>query len=451
MTKLRQELSAYGLTMIVIGTLIGSGIYLTPSQIAGHLSSPYTILLVWCVGGVIALAGAFTFAELGSMFPKTGGVYVYLREAYGPLAGFLFGWISFTIVMTGIVAALAIACTNYLSFIFPLSSTAKSMVAVSLIVILTLINIFRVKVAEIFTNIFSGLKLISISFVILAGLIWGSADMFKQSVESTVTRGSSLSVLSAFGLALIGVLWSYGGWQHVTYLSGEAKNPQRSVPVAIVVGVLVVIAVYMLTNVSYMHLLTVQEIIQTDSVAADAISTLFPFGGIVIAVIIILSVFATTFIYILTTPRIYFAMAQDGLFFKSMAKVHPKHHTPVNAIIIQSLWAMVIILVWGTFEAVITYVVFIGWTFIMLTATTVIIFRVKRPEAPRPYKTIGYPLTPIVFILALFLFVVNTLIRNPFQAGVGLTLMLLGLPFYAYFKRKQKAKEPQLEPVEVKA
>jgi len=448
MTKLRRELSAYGLTMIVIGTLIGSGIYLTPSQIAGQLSSPYTILLVWCAGGLIALAGAFTFAELGSMFPKTGGVYVYLKEAYGPLAGFLFGWISFTIVMTGIIAALAIACTNYLSFILPLSPTAKSLTAVALIAILTLINIFRVKVAEMFTNIFTGMKLVSISCVILAGLIWGSGEVFQQSVQNTSTTGSSLNVLSAFGLALIGVLWSFGGWQHVTYLSGEAKNPQKNVPLAIVLGVMTVIAVYMLTNVSYMRLLTVQEMIQTDSIAADAVSKVIPFGGIAIAVIIILSVFATTFIYILTTPRIYFAMALDGMFFKSMARVHPKHNTPANAIIIQSLWATMLVLVWGSFEAVITYVVFIGWLFIMITAFTVFIFRIKRPDAPRPYRTVGYPLTPIAFIIALVLFILNTLIRNPFQAGVGIALTVLGLPFYFYFRRKKTALKFQLEAAE---
>lgn len=447
MTKLRQELSAYGLIMIVIGTLIGSGIYLMPSMVAGHLSSPYLIFLAWTVGGIISLTGALCFAELGSMFPKTGGVYVYLKEAYGPLAGFLFGWCTFTVILTGVIAALAIACSNYISFILPMGAAAKNLTAILIIVLLTIINIFRVKVAEIFTNIFTGVKLISISFVILAGFIWGSADTLKQSLTSSTSAASPLNVASAFGLALIGIMWSFGGFQHVTYLSGEAKNPKKDIPRAIVTGVLVVIVVYILANWSYMRLMPLQAIAKSESIAADAISTAIPFGGLAIAVIIILSILATTFLYLLSAPRIYFAMANDGLFFKTMTKVHPRHRTPANAIIIQSLWAILLILVWGSFEAVVTYLVFVGWTFVMISALSVVVLRFKRPDAARPYKAFGYPVTPIIFALTLFLFVLNILVHNPIQSGAGVALLLAGLPVYYYFQRKKRTARIQMAAV----
>ena len=255
MPELKRDLSLYGLTMIVIGTLIGSGIFLTPSQIAGHVSSPGLIFLVWGLGGLIALAGAFSLAELGSMFPQAGGVYIYLKEAYGPLAAFLFGWSSFTVVMTGVIAALAVACSDYLSFLIPMNGFTKKTAAILIILILTLINILRVKVAEIFTNAFSGLKLAGIALVIFAGLAWkteGAAGaVLKDSAQAAPAHGLAAGV----GLALIGVLWSYGGWQHVSYLAGEARNPQRHIPLAVIIGVTTVFSIYILTNISYMRLM----------------------------------------------------------------------------------------------------------------------------------------------------------------------------------------------------
>jgi APA family basic amino acid/polyamine antiporter len=448
MTELKRDLTPVGLTLIVIGTLIGSGIFVTPSQIASHLNSPHIILLAWIVGGVVAIAGAFSFAELGSMYRDAGGVYLYLKDAYSPLFGFLFGWCSFTVIMTGIVAALAIACSDYVSFLFHLSPVAKSLTAILIVIILTIINIFRVKVAEIFTGFFTGVKLISITFVILIGLFWGSGDIFKQSVATNANPATSFyGLLSAFSLAMIGIMWSYMGWQHVTYLAGEAKNPQKDMPRAMVIGVMTVVVVYMLTNLSYMRLLPIDRIIQSDRIAADSISTVFPFGGTAIAVIIIFAIFATTFIYILTTPRIYFAMARDGLFFKAMAKVHPRHRTPVNAIIIQSLWAILLILIWGNFESVVTYVVFVGWINTILSAFTVIVFRIKRPEAPRPYKAWGYPVTTIVFCLTLLFFVINILIQKPVESTAGVVLLVAGLPVYHYFNRKKKNAGIQLSSI----
>ena len=397
MTELRKELSLYGLTMVAIGSCIGSGIFITPSQIASHLPSPTLILIVWTVGGIIALTGALTFAELGGMFPKAGGVYVYLKEAYGDIAGFMYGWAYFTVINSGAIAALCIAFSYYLSFIFPMSESGKLWVAILAIVCITVINIFRVKLVEYFSNLFTGLKLIGISIVIGIGLFMGSFTTVQSNDPLVIS--SSGSLLSAFGLALVGVLWSYGGWQHASYLSGEAKNASSTIPKAMVIGAFVVTVVYMLTNLSYLFLMPVAEMARSESIAADAVSKVVPNGGFLVAVIIAISTLGTALIYTLSAPRIYFAMARDGLFFKKIAEVHPKYQTPVNSVILQSIWAIVILIFWGTFEDVITYVTFTDCIFFTLAACVVILFRFKRKEAHRPYKLLCYPFTPFVFIL----------------------------------------------------
>jgi APA family basic amino acid/polyamine antiporter len=435
MEKLKRDLSLYGLTMIAIGSCIGSGIFVTPAQVASHLPSPGMILLVWAVGGVIALAGALTFAELGGMYPKAGGVYVYLKEGYGDLAGFMYGWAYFTVINSGAIAALIIAFTYYLSFIFPMSDGQKTFVAVITIVVITIVNIFRVKLVEMFTNVFTGLKLLGVAAVILIGFALGSSENLGAAPPAIIESGTGW--LSAFGLALVGVLWSYGGWQHASFLSGEARDATRTVPRAMVLGALIVTIVYLLTNLSYMFLMPVSEMGPSESIAADAVGTVLQYGGVLIAVIIAISTLGTALIYTLSAPRIYFAMAEDGLFFKKIAEVHPRYHTPVNAVLIQSTWAIVLLLLWGTFEEVITYVTFTDWIFFTLTAVVVILFRFKRKDVERPVKTLGYPVTPLIFITITTGFVLNTLIERPVQSGAGLALLSIGLMVYWYFKKSK--------------
>ena len=421
--------------MIAIGSCIGSGIFMTPSQIAGHLPSPLLILVVWGVGGIVTLTGALTFAELGSMFPEAGGVYVYLKEAYGEIFGFLYGWAYLLVICTGAIAALSITFAKYLGFLMPMNEKETIAVAVSAIIVVTIINILRVKAGEIFSNVFTGLKLIGVAAVILIGLLMGSSGVIQTRPVSTAPTGN-LAVL--FGLALIGVLWSYGGWQHTSFVAGEAKNARRTVPRAMIIGSLVVGCVYLLTNLAYLFLLPVHEIARADSLAADAVSTVIPFGGTLIACIIAISVFGTAGIYTLSSPRIYYAMAYDGLFFKKLARVHPRFRTPVSAIVTQSSWAILLLLFWGTFEDLITYVVFIDWIFFGLTAVSIYIFRRTRKKAARPYKTLGYPVTPVIFITITAFFVVNTLIEKPKQAWVGLIFMSIGVLFFYFFKKRGK-------------
>jgi APA family basic amino acid/polyamine antiporter len=413
---------------------VGSGIFLTPSQIAGHLPSPWLILLVWGIGGVITLTGALTFAELGAMFPKAGGVYAYLKEGYGDLFGYLYGWAYLLVICSGAIAALSIAFAYYLGFLVPLGQTGIKMVAVSAIIAVTVINILRVKAAEVFSNIFTGLKLIGITAVILIGLFMGQSTHVRSQPDVAVTSGN---IFIVFGLALIGVLWSYGGWQHASFVAGEVKNARRNVPRAMIGGALVVTGVYLLTNLAYLFLLPVDKIAGSKSIAADAVSTVIPFGGNLIAIIIAISVIGTAGIYTLSAPRIYYAMADDGIFFKKLAWVHPRFRTPVNAIISQSVWAILLLLFWGTFEDVITYVVFIDWIFFALTAFSIYVFRVTRKDIARPYKTLGYPVTPAIFIIISTFFVVNTLIEKPKQAWAGLIFMAIGGIFFIYFKRRK--------------
>jgi len=436
MNSLKKELSLLGLIMIVIGSVLGSGIFLTPSQIAGHLSSPGVIILAWCLGGILTLCGALSFGELGAMFPKTGGVYVYLKEAYGDFLAFLYGWAYFTVIMSGTVAALSIAFSSYLAYIFPAISGVKPYISILLVVIVSIINIFRVKIAEIFTSAFSILKLAGIVVVIIVGLFLGSITTLSG--EGSFPTENSQSGINAFGLAMIGVLWSFGGWHHATFLSGEARNPNRTIPLAMITGTIIVIFIYILANLSYMFLMPISQIAVSESIAAEALATVLNSGGLFIAVIIAISTFGTALAGTLTGPRIYFAMAEDGLFFKGLSRIHPVYNTPVNAILTQGAWAIIILLMWGSFEAVITYVVFIDWIFFLLTAGIVILFRYTRRDAVRPFKTPFYPFTPVLFILTSALFILNTLIYNPLNAGAGLGLLLLGSPFYFYFRHKKK-------------
>jgi APA family basic amino acid/polyamine antiporter len=334
MTNLAKELTLYGLIMVAIGSCIGSGIFVTPSQIAGLIPSTGLILLVWALGGLIALTGALTFGELGSLFPKAGGIYVFLKEAYGGWLGFLYGWAYLVIITSGSIAVLSLAFSHYLSFFIPMENTWKIITSIITISLLTALNVFRAKFGEIFSNIFTGFKIIGILIIIFSGIFFGNRNLSFNDFGFTAPTGAGLS---AFGVALTGVLFSYGGWQHASFLAGETKNPVRNVPIAMITGAAVVTLIYLLVNISYMLLLPVDKIVTSEKVAAEAVSTFLPSGGMLVAGLITISTFGTIGIYTLSAPRIYYAMAADGLFFREIAKVHPTFRTPVNAIIVQSV------------------------------------------------------------------------------------------------------------------
>lgn len=420
--------------MIAIGSTIGSGIFLTPASIAHELQTPWLILAVWVVGGLMAIAGALTFAELGGMMPGAGGVYVYLSEAYGGVFGFLYGWSYLLVTNTGGLAALSVAFTKYFGTFVALDPTHEKLFAIGGLILLTIINVLGVKVGGIFSDVFTVLKLVGIGLLIAVGLGWGTS----AATNFSAPLGEYASGLgSALAVAMVGVLWSYGGWQHASFAAAEAKDPKRTVPFAMIVGALAVTAIYLLTNVAYMFLLPPTAIGASQRVAADAISVVMgPMGASIIAVAIFISTFGTAGIYTLTAPRIYFAMANDGVFFKNVAHIHPKYRTPALAIVIQSVWAVVLIMFWGTFDKLISYVVFTDWIFFGLTAASIFVFRKKKPHAERPYKTFGYPFTPIFFIAIAAWFVVNTFIERPDQAIAGLGFLALGVPIHYFWKAK---------------
>lgn len=433
MTKLAKELTLYGLIMVAIGSCIGSGIFVTPSQIAGLIPSSGLILVVWAVGGLIALTGALTFGELGALFPKAGGIYVFLKEAYGGWLGFLYGWAYLVIITSGSLAVLSLAFSHYLSFFIPMDNTWKTVASIITIGLLTTLNVFRAKFGEIFSNVFTGLKILGILIIIFAGFFFGNKDLSFSKFGFTTFTGAGLS---SFGIALTGVLFSYGGWQHASFLAGETKNPSRNVPIAMITGAAVVTLIYLLVNISYMLLLPVDKIVASDKIAAEAVTTFIPAGGLLVAGLIAISTFGTIGIYTLSAPRIYYAMASDGLFFKNIAKVHPTFRTPVNAIIVQSAWAVILLLFWGTLENLITYTVSIEWIFYVLAATGIFIFRRKMKDSVRAYKTFGYPVTPLIFVLINTAFVINIMVNKPLHAAIGIGFLVLGIPVFLFFKRR---------------
>lgn len=442
MNQLRKRLTLWGLTMIAVGSCIGSGIFLTPYKIVEALPHHGFVLLVWAVGGLIALTGALTFAELGSMFPKAGGVYVFLREAYGELTGFLYGWVILLVVNTGALAALGVGFALYMSFFLPdLSANAQLGLAVGTIAGLTAINCVGVQFSQGMAKLFTGLKLAAIAGIILVGILYYEPQAVNLHFSLSDDRPAHL--FSALLVALIGVLWSFGGWHHATYVAGEAIDPQRTVPRAMILGALIVTVTYVLVNLAYMMLLPLPDIAGSQRVAGDAVATIFPWGGKAVAIGIAVSIFGTIAIYTMSAPRIYFAMARDGLFFSQLAYVHPRLQTPINAMIVQAVWAVILLLFWGTFEDLITYVTFMDIVFMTMTGAAVFWFRYRRPEHPRPYRTWGYPVTPLIFVAISGAFVLNTFLERPAQAWAGLILLGTGIFVYLFFriqKRKTHAK-----------
>ncbi|NRA48793.1 MAG: amino acid permease [Phaeodactylibacter sp.] len=434
MPGLDRKLTLYGLTMIAVGSCIGSGIFVTPYEVAAAVPHQGIILVVWILGGLIALTGALTFAELGGMFPTAGGVYIFLREAYGPFVGFLYGWTILLVINTGALAALSIALAEYLSFFYDFSPSGKIGIAIGAISGLTLFNLVGVNASQWLSNVFTGLKLLAIAGLIVLGF-W-HYDPQALSFEPFSPDNLPDGLFSASLLALVGVLWSFGGWHHASYLAGEAVNPQKTVPRAMVLGALIVTVTYVLVNIGYMLILPVDVIAQTTKVAGDAAAVVLPGGGQIMTIAIAISIFGTIGIYTMSAPRIYFAMAKDKVFFPQLAKVHPRFHTPAAAMLVQAAWAILLLLFWGTFSDLITYVTFMDIAFMALAGGSIFYFRRKHPDQTRVYRCWGYPVVPGLFVLISAAFVVNTLYLRPSQALAGLLMLGIGMAAYRFFRSK---------------
>jgi len=415
--------------------VIGSGIFLVPGGVlrqAGGQAGP--ALLVWVVGGALSLLGALAYGELGAMNPAAGGLYVYLRDAFGPLTAFLYGWTFFVVIATGSAATLAVASTSYLQQFVTLGPIGQKLTAVALLGIVAAINVRSTRRSADVQNWSTAIKVGALLIMSTALVISHGAP--PASAVSFWPESITPSLLSGMGLGMISVLWAYEGWQYVTFSAGEAIDPQRTFPRAIVVGTASLVGIYLFANVGYLAALGTEGVARSDRVAAEAVGAIVgPGAAKLIAAAILVSIFSATNGITISAPRVYYAMARDGLFFRKLADVHPRYGTPAVSIVAGTLWAMVLAAT-GTFEQLLTYVVFVGWIFYALGAACVFVLRRTRPQAERPFRVPGYPWTPLLFIIAAVTLVGNTIATQPGRAAVGIGVVLLGFPVYFVWRVK---------------
>ncbi|HKP87586.1 MAG TPA: amino acid permease [Blastocatellia bacterium] len=441
MTKLARILNFRDLTLLIIGSVIGSGIFLVPGQVLKQVDgSIVPALMVWLVGGLLSLLGALTYGELSAVNPKAGGLYVHIRDCFGPLPAFLFGWTLFFAISAGAVATLAVAFSTTLAQVIAMPPEMEKVIAVAMILVVTVVNVIGTRASADVQNWTTAIKVGAIILMSAALLMLGHG--FEGAGASMLPAEVNGSLASGFGLAMVGVLWAYEGWQYCTFSAGEIINPQRNFPRAFLVGSVALIFIYLLANVAYLAALGPAGVVESKSVAAASLTAVVnPTAAKLIIIAISISIFSATNSNVLTSPRVYYAMAADGLFFKRLAEVHPRFGTPAFAIIAGSLWAAVLAMS-GTFTQLLTYVVFSGWIFYALAAASVFIYRKRQPAVDRSYRTPGYPFTPILFIAAAVVLIVNTLkdqlSDSPKRTLLALGIILLGIPAYFIWRSRSK-------------
>jgi APA family basic amino acid/polyamine antiporter len=437
-TGLARTLNTWDLVLLGIGTVIGSGIFLVPATVLQQADGKLGLAMaVWVVAGVLSVLGALTYAEMGAMKPEAGGLYVYIRDAFGPFVAFLYGWGLFFVICSGSVATLAVAFTNYLKEFVDLGDLGSRLAAAAMIAVIAIINVRGTRTSASVQNWTTAAKVLAIlalSVALLAtghGLQAASGQWWPETLDGRL--------LSQIGIAMVGVLWAYEGWQYVTFSAGETTSPQRTFPRALFLGTAAIVGIYLLANLGYVAALTPGGAARATRIAAEAgNSALGPWVGKGIALAILVSMFSAANGLTLTGPRVYFAMARHGLFFRQLAVIHPRFRTPAFAIITSSIWAA-LLAVTGTFETLLTYVVFAGWIFYALGGAAIFYYRRAHPDAPRPFRTPGYPLTPILFVASAAAIVLNTLVTQPGRALVGLAILLAGTPAYLVWRRTAAA------------
>ncbi len=437
--------------LLLVGGVIGSSIFLTAKDIAGPLPNPVLFLLVWVLGGAISMCACFAFAELGTMFPDCGGQYVYLREAYGDLPAFLYGWMMFSVGNGGSIAALAVGSAAYLGLIIPSISQVHVVVSVTGVVLtrahvmalimiaaVTWINVAGLRRGALLQNVATWAKFIAMAAFVILGFAIGKGDWhhFTASAAHSMSMGVSMGqLLSAFGVALIAVFWAYDGWVYIGWVAGEMKDPRRNVPLAMVLGVTIVGVIYVAMNMTYLYAMPIGEIVKHETIAHAAAVALFsPAAAVWLSALVAVSCFGAMACAILGSPRIYYAMARDGLFFRRMAEVHPKWRTPAFALIGQGIWAGVLTLS-GRYDQLYTYVMFGMVLSYTLTVVGLFVLRWKRPDIPRAYRCTGYPWLPAIYVLIGTAWTLNTIFTRPTESLAGAIIVLIGVPGYLYWKR----------------
>jgi len=452
--SLVRGLSLLDSVLLLAGGIIGSSIFLTAKDIAGPLPHPLLFLLVWALGGVISLCACVAFAELGSMFPDSGGQYVYLREAYGDLPAFLYGWMLFSVANGGTIAALSVASAAYLGRIVPLIAqehvvfsaagivlTRAHVVALISIIGVTWINVVGLRWGTILQNLATWAKFAAMAAFVIFGFAIGKGDWHHFAAAPGESLGLGLSpgqLISAFGVALIAVFWAYDGWVYITWVSGEVKEPRRNVPLAMVLGVIVVGVIYMTMNMTYVYALPLSEVAKHETIAHAAATALFsPAAALWLSALIAVSCFGAMASCTLSGARVYFAMARDGAFFQKMAQVHPQWRTPAFSLIGQGIWGA-ILTVSGRYDQLYTYVMFGMVLSYTMTVIGLFILRWKRPDIPRPYRCTGYPWLPAIYVLIGGAWTLNTIVTRPMESLAGTVIVLIGVPGYLYWKRTSR-------------
>lgn len=456
--------------MIVISSMIGSGVFKKIAPMSVELGSPGLILLCWLIPGIITLFGAASNAEVAGLIAEPGGQYVYFKKMYGNAFAFLYGWSCFSVIQSASIASIAYVFSESVNAVIPLPHLSEHIEKISLfgiffpfesfgvkaltiftLIFLTSANYFGVVFGGTITNIFTILKVIGIFAIIILGLTisGGSFQNVTPLLEkSGQTYGTSLGLFGAMFAAMVAAFWPYDGWNNIGYLGGEVKNPKRSIPRALYGGVITVIVIYLLVNVAYLYVMPVQEItnIAQSQHSIIAVEVMRKFlgasGAFFISILIMVSTFGTTNGTILASSRIYFAMAKDKLFFLNAGKHHSKYRTPHVSLLIQCCWASILVLS-GSFDQLTNMLIFAAFIFYGMGAFGVFVLRRKMKDEPRPYKVFWYPFVPAIFVLFSFVLVVVTIIQNPRDAGIGLALVLIGIPFYLFWNRKVK-KESQI-------
>lgn len=448
---LRRVLGPWSAAAIVVGTIIGSGIFLVPKSMAENVGSVEMVFLVWIAGGLLSLFGALSYAELAAALPEAGGEYVYLREAYGPMWGFLYGWTQTWVAKSGSIATLATAFFYYLANFRPeleevlyalplpigpgggpLEIRYGQLLGVVVILFLAFVNYLGVKLGGAIQVAVTVVKLALLAAIVVIGL--GSGHGSAANLSSTT---QAVGGITGFFAALVAALWAYDGWNNVSMVASEIKRPQRNLPVALIAGTLTVMAIYLLTNLAYFYVLPASAVAANDRVAAEMMRRILGSGGAgAVSIAAMVSIFAALNGSILSGSRVPYAMAHDRYFFAGLSRVHPVHHTPSVSILVLSGWAALLVFS-GRYEQLFTYVIFASWILYGMTAAAVLVLRRKRPELGRPYRTIGYPIVPVLFVLGAFSVILSALIHSPRESMMGIVLILAGLPFYFYWKRRR--------------
>jgi APA family basic amino acid/polyamine antiporter len=439
-------------------TVIGTGVFLKTATMAQLVGSPNRVLLAWLAAGLLSLAGALTYAELGAMMPEAGGEYVFLREAYGDFPAFLFGWSSLMLIASGGLAAVATALTSFISSFVPLDAVwithdfhllsqvvhwrlgIQQLVAVAVILLFAGVNARGIDVGSRVQWAATVAKLAGIAIIVLGAFLLSRTGSWAH-LKMPVTAGIAPTGMGAFGAAMLAALWAYQGWANVPMVAGEIEKPERNIPRALIYGMLIVILVYLITNLAYFYALPFSEILTASStayrdalpVAAKAAQTFSSYGAQIVSLAFIISAIGALNGITMMNARVPFAMARDGLFFRPLGNLSPTSRAPVNAIWFQGIWACVLALS-GTFDQITTSAIFGVWVFTALVGSSIFVLRRKLPVAPRRYRTVGYPVVPALFVLVALWLVINTLSAYPVESAAGLVLMALGLPFYFYFR-----------------